>query len=209
MMVDLRVDDPRVPALVDLGLPAVVVGGPLEGGRWRRSGTTSGRRSTRSCATWRRSAIRASPACRSRRLRPHRPANAGLRGDHARLGLLGQVVQTDYTPESGSRATRRLLSQRDRPTGIVYDSDVLAVTGLGVAHQMGLSVPDDVSIVAWDDSLICQVVHPPLTALTRDISPTALPPRACCSPRSTARAAATSSRPRAELLPRGSTGPVR
>ena len=34
---------------------------------------------------------------------------------------------------------------------------------------MGFSVPEDVSIVAWDDSLICQVVHPPLTTVTRDI----------------------------------------
>ena len=34
---------------------------------------------------------------------------------------------------------------------------------------MGFSVPDDVSIVSWDDSLISQVVHPPLTAVTRDI----------------------------------------
>ena len=34
---------------------------------------------------------------------------------------------------------------------------------------MGFTVPDDVSIVGWDDSLISQVVHPPLTAITRDI----------------------------------------
>ena len=34
---------------------------------------------------------------------------------------------------------------------------------------MGFTVPDDLSIVGWDDSLISQVVHPPLTAITRDI----------------------------------------
>jgi DNA-binding LacI/PurR family transcriptional regulator len=34
---------------------------------------------------------------------------------------------------------------------------------------MGFGVPDDVSIIGWDDSLISQVVHPPLTAVTRDI----------------------------------------
>ena len=43
------------------------------------------------------------------------------------------------------------------------------MTGLGVAQQLGFAVPDDLSIVAWDDSLLCQVVHPPLTAVTRDI----------------------------------------
>ena len=43
------------------------------------------------------------------------------------------------------------------------------MTGLGAALQMGFEVPGEVSIVAWDDSLICQVVHPPLTAVRRDI----------------------------------------
>ena len=44
------------------------------------------------------------------------------------------------------------------------------MTGLGVAQQMGFSVPDDVSIVSWDDSLLCRFVHPPLTTLSRDIA---------------------------------------
>jgi DNA-binding LacI/PurR family transcriptional regulator len=85
------------------------------------------------------------------------------------LGLESEIVQTDYSVEQGARATRNLLSSPSPPTAIVFDSDLLAVTGLGVAQQMGLTVPDDVSIVGWDDSLISQVVHPPLTAITRDI----------------------------------------
>ena len=79
------------------------------------------------------------------------------------------MIETDYTPEAGTRATRRLLSAPEPPTAIIFDSDVLAVSGLGVVQQMGLSVPEDVSLVAWDDSLISQVVHPPLTAVSRDI----------------------------------------
>ena len=34
---------------------------------------------------------------------------------------------------------------------------------------MGFVVPDDLSLIGWDDSLISRVVHPPLTAITRDI----------------------------------------
>jgi DNA-binding LacI/PurR family transcriptional regulator len=86
------------------------------------------------------------------------------------LGLESDVVQTDYSVEQGARATRKLLSSPEPPTAIVFDSDLLAVTGLGVAQQMGFTVPDELSIVGWDDSLISQVVHPPLTALTRDIT---------------------------------------
>ena len=85
------------------------------------------------------------------------------------LGLEGEIVETDYSVEQGARATRKLLSSPEPPTAIVFDSDLLAVTGLGVAQQMGFRVPDDLSIVGWDDSLISQVVHPPLTAITRDI----------------------------------------
>ena len=85
------------------------------------------------------------------------------------LDLESEIVETDYSVEQGARATRKLLSSPEPPTAIVFDSDLLAVTGLGVAQQMGFSVPDDLSIVGWDDSLISQVVHPPLTALTRDI----------------------------------------
>jgi DNA-binding LacI/PurR family transcriptional regulator len=118
------------------------------------------------------------------------------------------VVDSDYTPASGARVTRQLLSRPERPTAIVYDSDVLAVTGLGVAHQMGFSVPEDVSIVGWDDSLMCRVVHPPLTAMTRDIvgygSAVALRLLAEIE----GEAAGDVQAPTGELTPRGSTGPA-
>ena len=60
-------------------------------------------------------------------------------------------------------------SDPEPPTAIIYESAVLGVTGLSTAQQMGYGVPEDLSIVAWDDSLMCQVVHPPLTAVARDI----------------------------------------
>nr|BFE84494.1 hypothetical protein GCM10020093_070950 [Planobispora longispora] len=45
----------------------------------------------------------------------------------------------------------------------------MAVAGLSTAQEMRLDVPDDLSIVAWDDSPLSQVVRPALTALSRDI----------------------------------------
>jgi len=126
----------------------------------------------------------------------------------AELGLAAEVVETDFAPESGARATRKLLSKPEPPSAIVYDSDLLAVTGLGVAHQMGFSVPEDLSIIAWDDSLMCGVVHPPLTAVTRDI------PAYGAAATRLLLAAIEGPSPedvetrRAELMPRGSTGPA-
>ena len=170
LMVDLRVDDPRIEELMRLGLPAVVIGGPLENGSLP--------------SVWHDEAAVVVEAVQYLAALGHtRVAQvAGVpdfvhtiqridafRSAASDLGLEVEVVETDYSAEMGARVTRRLLSTRTPPTAIVFDSDLLAVTGLGVAQQMGFTVPDDLSIVGWDDSLISQVVHPPLTAITRDI----------------------------------------
>jgi DNA-binding LacI/PurR family transcriptional regulator len=47
---------------------------------------------------------------------------------------------------------------------------VMAAAGLGAAQRMGISVPSGVSIVSWDDSALCELIHPALTALRRDIA---------------------------------------
>jgi DNA-binding LacI/PurR family transcriptional regulator len=170
LMVDLRVDDPRVEELVRLGLPAVIVGGPLKNREIPAVWHDEGKVVTE--------AVQYLAAIGHSRIAHvtgvgefvHTTQRTAAFEQAVRmLGLEGQIVETDYSAESGGRATRRLLSSPRRPTAIVFDSDLLAVTGLGVAQQMGLTVPDDVSIVGWDDSLISQVVHPPLTAITRDI----------------------------------------
>ena len=171
MLVDLRFDDPRIPALVELGLPAVVVGGPLADGLlpavWNDEASPVDE------------AVRYVAALGHRRIArvagPRDFVHTAQRTDAFetvvnRLGLEGSVVNTDYSTEGGARATRMLFLKPDRPTAILFDSDVLAVTGLGVAQEMGLVVPDDVSIIAWDDSLMCQVVHPALTTMTRDVT---------------------------------------
>ena len=46
----------------------------------------------------------------------------------------------------------------------------MAVSALGVAREMGISVPGQLSLVAGDDSQLCAMVHPAITALSRDIS---------------------------------------
>lgn len=70
----------------------------------------------------------------------------------------------------GARATRSLLTAGgpDRPTAIVYDNDIMAVAGLSVAAEMGLSVPGDVSLLARDDSQLCRLTHPTLSAMSHE-----------------------------------------
>ena len=171
LMVDLRVDDPRVDELARLGLPAVVVGGPL-----RNRALPAVFHDEASVVV---EAVQYLAALGHTRV-AHvtgvsefvhtRQRTAAFEQATAELGLHADILETDYSAEMGARVTRRLLSLPEPPTAIVFDSDLLAVTGLGVAQRMGFAVPDDVSIVGWDDSLISQVVHPPLTAITRDLT---------------------------------------
>jgi DNA-binding LacI/PurR family transcriptional regulator len=84
-------------------------------------------------------------------------------------GIEAVSVAADYTAEHGAEATRDLLKQAEPPTAILYDNDVMAVAGLGAAQRMGVRVPADLSIVVWDDSTLCELVHPAFTALRRDI----------------------------------------
>ncbi|MFJ9342551.1 LacI family DNA-binding transcriptional regulator [Streptomyces sp. NPDC101733] len=96
---------------------------------------------------------------------------ASLRAEAARLGLPADQVRsvpTDYSDAEGAAATRRVLAEPRPPTALVYDNDVMAVAGIAVAAELGVPVPGRLSIVAWDDSALCRVTHPRLTALVRD-----------------------------------------
>lgn len=210
LVVDLRLGDPRVDVLVHLGLPAVVVGGPVEKGTlptvWHDEKTVVVElvRYLAALGHTRVARVAGVPGFVHSTLR-----TAVFEEATRELELSAQVVATDYTPESGARATRQLLSDPDPPTAIAYDSDVLAVTGLGVAQQMGFSVPGDVSIVAWDDSLLCQVVHPPLTTVSRDISEYgALACKRLLAAIEDPSDTSDVEAPRGELTTRASTGPA-
>ncbi|MGW9371098.1 LacI family DNA-binding transcriptional regulator [Streptomyces xanthophaeus] len=94
-----------------------------------------------------------------------------LRTEAARRGLGPDRVRsvvTDYSDAEGAAATRRVLAEPAPPTALIYDNDVMAVAGSAVAAELGVPVPAGLSIVAWDDSALCRVTHPRLTALVRD-----------------------------------------
>ncbi|MEU8772266.1 LacI family DNA-binding transcriptional regulator [Streptomyces sp. NPDC048606] len=96
---------------------------------------------------------------------------ASLREEAARLGLPAarvRSVPTDYSDTEGAAATRRVLAEPEPPTALIYDNDVMAVAGSAVAAELGIPVPGRLSVVAWDDSPLCRVTHPRLTALVRD-----------------------------------------
>jgi len=87
-----------------------------------------------------------------------------------RLGLdLGpdQVVRSVYSLESGQAATTRLL--RTGVTGIICASDPLALGAVRAVRRAGKRVPDDVSVVGYDDSALMNCTDPPLTTVRQPI----------------------------------------
>ncbi|MFL6142307.1 MAG: LacI family DNA-binding transcriptional regulator [Labedaea sp.] len=210
IVVDLRADDPRVPLLEELALPAVIVGGPTGVGElphvWADDAISVTETVGYLAALGHRRIGRVAGLPELLHTR-HRDAAFRAAGDSLAIDT-SVVISTDYTGDEGARATRTMLSAGSRPTAILYDNDIMAVAGLSVAYEMGLEVPRDLSIVAWDDSPLCQVVRPPLTALTRDIpaygaSAAELLLQMITEP-NTARGVEVA-HPR--LTPRGSTGP--
>ncbi|MGC4814128.1 LacI family DNA-binding transcriptional regulator [Micromonospora sp. DT228] len=172
LVCDLRTDDRRIAALEQLQLPAVVIGGPGGTGAlaslWSDDAAALTETVEYLVALGHRRIARVAGLPDLRHTEIRTDAFAAV---CRRLDLADAVtVWSDYTGEEGGRATRRLLSSAQRPSAVIYDNDVMAIAGLSVAQEMGLTVPGDLSIVAWDDSPLCRLVHPPLTALGRDIS---------------------------------------
>ncbi|MFH8293730.1 LacI family DNA-binding transcriptional regulator [Streptomyces sp. NPDC018059] len=171
ILVDFREDDPRVPSLQGLGLPAVAVGHPSLTGPFPAVWTDD--------ASAVAEAVRYLAALGHRRIaRVGGPADLGHSAIRARaftavtreLGLdQERQIATGFDEKEGARATRTLLLAADRPTAIVYDNDIMAVAGAGVAAEMGFTVPDDLSLLAWDDSQLCRITHPTMSAMSHDV----------------------------------------
>ena len=75
------------------------------------------------------------------------------------------VVTGDYRFDSGVAAGRRLLGGVQRPTAIFASNDAMAAGVLHAARHLGLSVPQDVSVIGFDDTEIASHVWPPLTTV--------------------------------------------
>lgn len=74
-------------------------------------------------------------------------------------------AQGTYRFESGIAATTRLLEAADRPTAIFASNDEMAAGAFHAARQRDLKVPDDLSIIGFDDSPIAAHIWPPMTTV--------------------------------------------
>ena len=92
------------------------------------------------------------------------------RGYQSALALAGLPLREDYCVEMTAldmedAALRALIERADRPTAIVVSDDLLGVTLERVCLTRGLSIPEDISIISFNNSLFAKLTSPRLTSV--------------------------------------------
>ena len=82
----------------------------------------------------------------------------------------GFVQHGDYSGPSAKEPARQLLKLKDRPTAIFAASDEMAVTVIEVASELGVRVPEHLSVIGFDDSPIAAFARVPLTTVWQPLS---------------------------------------
>ncbi|MCC2594367.1 LacI family transcriptional regulator [Tessaracoccus sp. OS52] len=171
LVINPQVADPRLDELDRIGLPAVVVG------------DTRGR-SDLSCV-WTDDEAAAALAVQHLADLGHEHV-ARIGGDPhllhfaireaafleaARKARVEMHAETMRADPFAAEAVRRLSTQRHNPlTAVIVEDLEFAVHLTGALRQAGISVPGDVSVLAWDDGPAATLLTPALTALHRDIT---------------------------------------
>ena len=97
----------------------------------------------------------------------------GFRAALAGAGMLLDpelVAYSDWRMPRGTEAAEQLLSLADPPTAIFGFNDNVAIGVLHAAHKRGLKVPDDLSVVGFDDTELAIVVTPQLTSVRQPLA---------------------------------------
>ena len=98
---------------------------------------------------------------------------SGFRHAMAAAGLAvpaSRVVRGKFTRESGVAAGMKLLDSVDRPTAIFASNDMEALGVYEAARRLGLGIPDDLSVVGFDDIAVAGWMAPSLTTVRQPIA---------------------------------------
>jgi DNA-binding LacI/PurR family transcriptional regulator len=79
------------------------------------------------------------------------------------------IVNDEFLRESGQDAVKVLLSLEKPPTAMVVADDLMALGVLNKLDELGITVPDDISIVSFNNVLIAEMARPPLTSVDINI----------------------------------------
>ncbi len=120
-------------------------------------------------------AIAVEPPYQQAGLDPDGVMSRRLRGYRATLALAGldlpdsAVLTSPASIHGGAAAFLAAWGVGHRPTGVLAMSDGIAIGVIQAARRLGLHVPEDLSVVGFDDIDLAALVHPPLTTIHQPI----------------------------------------
>ena len=105
----------------------------------------------------------------SRASTPDRPAEVHVAAEAQRLGLRVAIVTSGHNLSAATATARRVLRERDRPTALFCFSDSIAYGAYAAAAELGLRIPEDVSVAGYDDHPVSGLLSPGLTTVGWEI----------------------------------------
>ena len=87
----------------------------------------------------------------------------------AGVSAVGPALLVSYHEESGAEAATRVLGSANRPDALFCANDELALSMMKTLQSAGVSVPDDIAIVGWDDLMTARYVSPGLTTVRQPL----------------------------------------
>ena len=97
----------------------------------------------------------------------------GYRGALAAAGVMPDpelVVESDFHAEGGVEAALSLLDRPEPPTAVFAFNDMLAIGVMQAARLRGVRIPEDLSVLGFDDTFEASIVTPPLTTVRQPLA---------------------------------------
>lgn len=101
----------------------------------------------------------------------HADRVAGFREAMLKHGLIPDARMVTRVPahrDAGAMALRRLMSGVERPTALFLTDPAVAIGVFGAAREMGIRIPEDLSIIGMDDTQTRHAVYPAMTSVCQD-----------------------------------------
>lgn len=77
------------------------------------------------------------------------------------------LIRGEFSSQSGYECMQKLLALPDQPSAVFACNDLLAMGAMCAAHEQGIDIPDDLSIVGFDDIQLASYTCPPLTTMAQ------------------------------------------
>ncbi|RVU24321.1 LacI family transcriptional regulator [Streptomyces antnestii] len=95
---------------------------------------------------------------------PDRPAEGVVHRVAAELGLAVTLHTSPYDLDGATAVARTVLTGQDRPTAFLCLGDSMAYGVYAATQELGLTIPDDVSVLGYDDQPLSRLLTPPLSS---------------------------------------------